>query len=230
MTTLKNRLILSLAHRSLGGDILDSLVEETALKTKNILSELQDVLNKHNQDNVDHHEHKNGSDSDFVEAKNPTVHVLLTGSPYVTQPGRSFDNWETVQWTPGEQVLSKFIDTVGLHKFHRLPKEGEVRLNGKLVDVKQKDFTIHEGIETQLRKELTWIAYIVKQHFNLYATAPVSDATIIIPAEYASDEMDVQEVLKILKEIFDREWSGMKGPLCKVKINLQIVTRPDTSR
>jgi hypothetical protein len=148
----------------------------------------------------------------------------------VTQPGRSFDNWETVQWTPGEQVLSKFIDTVGLHKFHRLPKEGEVRLNGKLVDVKQKDFTIHEGTETQLRKELTWIAYIVKQHFNLYATAPVSDATIIIPAEYANDEMDVQEVLKILKEIFDREWSGMKGPLRKVKINLQIVTRPDTLR
>jgi hypothetical protein len=70
----------------------------------------------------------------------------------------------------------------------------------------------------------------VKQHFNLYATAPVSDATIIIPAEYASDEMDVQAVLKILKEIFDREWSGMKGPLRKVKINLQIVTRPDTLR
>lgn len=229
MTTLNNRLVLSLAHRSLSGMILNALVEETAAKTKNELSELQHELNEHTQYYHCHHEQKNSPDPDFIEAKHPTVHVLLTGSPYVTQPGRSFDNWETV-WTPGEQVLSKFIDTIGLNKFHRLPKEGEVRLNGKLVDVKQKDFTIYEGIETQLRKELTWIADNVKQHFNLYATTPVSEATILFPVEYASNEMGVQDVMEMLKDIFEREWSCKKGPLHGVKINLQIVTCPDALR
>jgi len=228
--TLKNRLILSLAHRPLTGELLDALVDETSVKSKNLLSELENEQKEQQsalEDQSCHITHEEQQNADW-RYKNPTVYVLLTGSPYVTQPGLSFDDWEIARWTPGEQVLSKFTSTVGLHTFRRLPKKGEVRLLGKLIDVKTKNFTRYKTLETRLIKELTWIADTVAQYFNLYAAAPVSEATIMYPVEYAGADMDVQEVVSIIHGIFEKQWTEKNGPLSGIKIHVQTVAIPDS--
>jgi len=229
MASLKNRLILSLAHRPLTGELLDALVDETCIKSNNQLSELEHGQKEQTEleDQSYHsiHEEKNNENWRY---SNPTVHVLLTGSPYVTQPGLSFDEWETAKWTTGEQVLSKFISTVGLQKFRRSAKKGEVRLTGKLIDVRHKDFRRYDTLETQLSKELIWIANNVKHYFKFYAAAPVSEATIIYPVEYAGGDMDVQEVVSMIHGIFEEQWTETNGPLSGVKINVQIVAIPDS--
>lgn len=229
MTSLKNRLILSLAHRPLTGKLLDALVDETCIKSNNQLSELENGQKEQTEleDQSYHsiHEEKNNENWRY---SNPTVHVLLTGSPYVTQPGLSFDEWEKAKWTTGEKVLSKFINAVGLQKFRRSIKKNEVRLTGKLVDVRHKDFRRYETLETQLSKELIWIANNVKHYFKFYAAAPVSEATIIYPVEYAGGDMDVQEVVSMIHGIFEEQWTEKDGPLSGVKINVQIVAISDS--
>jgi hypothetical protein len=221
-----NRLILSIAHRPLPNDLLDKLINETASKSKQLLAEMEMTSNHHGTNPI----------------SKQTLHVLLTGSPSITVPGRTYDDWET-KWTPGEHIFAKFIDRVGLQKFHRLPRKGEPRLNGKLVDVKQNDFEIDlDGggslVEEQLRNELLWIAINVKQHFNLYAKAPVSDVVILYPFDHTSVDgddddgdggqgqisMGANEIASTINNIFHKEWSETEGPLGGVQISIQIVS------
>jgi hypothetical protein len=248
--SIKNRLILSLAHRPLTHDALEELIDHTASRSIQVLQELEEEKSQNStiserrddcntipsKSNVkdskveqqeeqqqQQQQQENHKQPPFFDNRNPTAHVLLTGSPCITQPGRTFDTWET-QWTPGEQILGQYIQKVGLHHFHRIPKDGEVRLNGKLVDVKQKDFTVFECLEEQLLREFHWVADNVKQHFNLYATIPVSEAVILYPEGFVEEEeIAVQDVVDMIRRVFQNEWSHKKGPLMGARIRVETV-------
>ena len=221
----RNRLILSIAHRPLPNELLDVLINETCAKSKHQLGSMESTSTMRDEENI----------TNFI----PTLHVLLTGSPKVTAPGKSFDDWET-KWTSGERIFSKFISEMGLERFHRLPRSGEVRLNGKLVDVKKNDFEFSSdrgSVKEQLKKELRWIAINVLQHFNIYAKAPVSDAIILYPYYESQDsfdsdddmnekKMEKDEILSTMNEIFREEWSETNGPLGGVNVTIQMVTVP----
>ncbi len=104
------------------------------------------------------------------------------------------------------------------------------------MDVKQNDFQVHleDGtVKEQLRNELVWIAINVKQHFNLYASAPVIDAIILYPFDvegednYADadtdDGMGRDMIASTIHDIFQKEWAEKEGPLNGVQISIQIV-------
>lgn len=70
---------------------------------------------------------------------NTILHVLTTGTPYVIKPGKSQPDY-IHQWTKGEKILARLVDKIGMEKFHRVPKDGETKLAGRLIDVKPSDF------------------------------------------------------------------------------------------
>jgi hypothetical protein len=220
MTSDTNRLILSIAHRPMQDDVLEELIAETSTSSKRILAEIESAAQREPKNTQRH-----------------TLHVLLTGSPCITLPGKSLDDWDT-KWTSGERIFAKYINAIGLNKFHRVPRQGEARLNGKLVDVKQNDFTYDEtaSVKEQLEKELLWIAINVKQHFNLYASAPVSDVVILYPIsnENEGDDSDhdpqqgEDEIVGTINHIFQKEWTQKDGPLAGIEITVQTVkAHPD---
>ena len=223
--SLHNKLVLSLGHRPLKPDLLNKIIDETTSEANRKLANLQDQVDQLTA-SENHAINSNNGAIGYAMASeenlNPTVHVLLTGSPQVTKPGRSFDDWET-KWTAGEKILSKFIDKIGLQNFHRLPKDGEARMNGKLVDVKQNDFSNSDSASTQLKRELSWIATNVAQHFNLYAKSPVSEATILYPVDDHC-EINERELSSMIMKIYNTEWSEKKGPLNGVKVNIRMVS------
>lgn len=229
-TNFKNRLVLCLAHRPLQPNELDNLISEAVTSSHNYKAELEQEQAKglHASTNNEQKENTPNSNTTQIEMSasyknlNPTVHCLITGSPDVSAPGKSFDDWET-RWTPGERILSKFIEKIGLQNFHRLPKQGEVRLNGKLVDVKQKNFEIYTSEVEQLMKEYTWIAENVKQHFNLYATKAVSEAVVLCPSRFEGDNEEMVDLAHMLQEIFDQEWTKKEGPLHGVVVKVKTV-------
>lgn len=215
-----HRLILSIAHRPLPNNLLNKLIQETSSKSKQMIEEMEGE--------------SYGCDIG-EERDNKTVHVLLTGSPSCTQPGRFFKDWET-SWSTGEVIFAKFINKLGLQYFNCIPEPGGVRLYGKLVDVKQTDFRYFSSSSSstppsssddhgqQLHRELVWIAKYVKSYFKLYALTHVSELIIIYPfgTNYHNNDnntdekkegdmhnnidIDPQDLQNEVNAIFEREW------------------------
>ncbi len=121
-------------------------------------------------------------------------------------PGKSLPDYET-QWSPGEQILARVVHTIGLSRFHRIPKSRyrqrsdgggsgigiggiggiEAHLKGKLIDVKNTDFDLnHNGndnvnnneVGIDIEMEMKWIAKHIRNNFKLRLRNYDTDAIV----------------------------------------------------
>jgi len=115
-------------------------------------------------------------------------------------PGKSLPDYET-QWSPGEHILARVVHTIGLPRFHRIPKSKsntstsvdtlEAHLKGKLIDVKNTDFDLNNNQNNktgiQIQMEMKWIAKNIRNKFRLclrnYETDAIVKAVIMYPVE-----------------------------------------------
>ena len=119
-------------------------------------------------------------------------------------PGKSLPDYET-QWSPGEHILARVVHTIGLPRFHRIPKsksksksntsintmEAQAHLKGKLIDVKNTDFDLNNNQNNkagiQIQMEMKWIAKNIRNKFRLclrnYETDAIVKAVILYPVE-----------------------------------------------
>ena len=99
-TNFKNRLVLCLAHRPLQPNELDNLISEAVTSSHNYKAELEQEQAKglHASTNNEQKENTPNTNTTQIEMSasyknlNPTVHCLITGSPDVSAPGKSFDD------------------------------------------------------------------------------------------------------------------------------------------
>jgi hypothetical protein len=115
--TSNNQLVLSLSHKPVPQSLLASLVERTA-------SLCEDVLQEHSRQ---------------PRERAPTVHMLVTGCPRIIMPGKAQPEYVS-HWTPGERILARAVDRIGMNKFHRDVNSDGVKLIGRLVDIKPNDY------------------------------------------------------------------------------------------
>ncbi len=243
MKPTPDRLVLSLIHRPLTAEGLSSLIDATGRTTLNMMEEMEEI-SKRREVNAAPRDtnHPNSSPkstmSSTVHKTSPIIHVMVTGSPSTTKPGLTFQDWEK-QWTEGEQILARVVHNIGLNKFHRIAKNGEVQLKGKLTDVKNADFTTmykdgslqsHTNQREKIDSELSWIAKKICDNLILYRADTVQKATILYPASNPEDtngamlgfEMDGME--ELLLEVFQREWAERNGPLHGIELSFKAVT------
>jgi hypothetical protein len=208
-----NELILSFSHRPLSKRAIDQLTDET----KDIFFEIDKRLTSELAQELSHE----GSEG------NPVIHVQVTGAPYLYKgkAGRTLD-WEETTWTEGEKVLSKIIEKIGLNRFHRIAKAGEVQVKGRLVDVKQSDFENVYEPEERRKEELTWIAKYVQNELLLVHARRVKRAVLLYPVCSDADSVDYhQDTFEAtIKDIFEREWNTKEnGPLNDIEIEVKLL-------
>jgi len=111
-------------------------------------------------------------------------------------PGKSLPDYET-QWSPGEHILARVVHTIGLPRFHRIPKSKsntststmEAHLKGKLIDVKNTDVDLNNNQNNKagIQMEMKWIAKNIRNKFRLclrnYETDAIVKAVILYPVE-----------------------------------------------
>ena len=115
-------------------------------------------------------------------------------------PGKSLPDYET-QWSPGEHILARVVHTIGLPRFHRIPKSKsksntsintmEAHLKGKLIDVKNTDVDLNNNQNNktgiQIQMEMKWIAKNIRNNFRLrprnYETDAIVKAVNLYPVE-----------------------------------------------
>ncbi len=242
MKPTPDRLVLSLIHRPLSVNGLASLVDATGRTTLDMMNEMEHVSKKREVANPDANDPNLSPKSSTAlpsgHITSPIVHVMVTGSPSTTKPGLTFNDWEK-QWTEGEQILARVVHTIGLNKFHRIAKNGEVQLKGKLIDVKNADFTTmykdgslqsHMDQRERISCELSWIAKKICDNLSMYHADTVQKATILYPISNPEDtkstllgfEMDGIE--ELLLEVFQREWAEKNGPLNGIELSFKAVT------
>lgn len=78
----------------------------------------------------------------------------------------------------------------------------------------------------KLLKELVWIAFDVFKNFLLYSMKPVKKAIVLCP--FGDDEKELEggkdELVDIIRSVFEKEWSVKEGPLNGIKVEIEIVS------
>ena len=133
-----------------------------------------------------------------------------------------------------------------MERFHRLPKDGETKLAGRLIDVKPSDFEFilkhtkdqessNENEKSQsdqegecwsddcLNEELTWIANNILRILIIDERPDIGVAKIVFPLDPRFEHVQQNKVLRFVQAVFQREWSDAKGPLNGAKIEIIIV-------
>lgn len=214
-----NELILSFSHRPLSKKAIDQLTDETKTHFFAIEKRLKSEFAQELLSQVQHEGN--------INIHNPVIHVQVTGPPYLYKgkAGRMLD-WEETAWTEGERVLGSIIEKIGLNRFHRIAKTGEVQVKGRLIDVKQSDFeSVHEP-EERRKKELVWIAKHVQNELFLVHASRVQRAILLYPVCSDVDSVDYHEdtFKATIEEIFHTEWNAKEnGPLNGVDIDVKLL-------
>mmetsp|Transcript_16763 Transcript_16763/g.21210 ORF Transcript_16763/g.21210 Transcript_16763/m.21210 type:complete len:263 (-) Transcript_16763:164-952(-) len=250
-----DKLILSLSHAPLPTTLLDALLDRASSECNAVLESIAEYTKKQQQQQE---QSNNQTDCDEkkiesmeIEPKeqeqkliNSTVkgniilHVLATGTPYVIKPGKSQPDY-IQQWTKGERILARLVDKIGMEKFHRIPKDGETKLAGRLIDVKPSDFefvlnhtnnNIEEGDDATgewkddcLMEELTWIANNILRMLIIDKRPNIGAAQIIFPLDPRFEHVKEANMLSFIQGIFQKEWSGAEGPLNGAQIEVIVV-------
>lgn len=237
-STTKNELVLCVAHGPLTSDALTSLVQRTGSRSVDHLRRLEDEIKKATTETArtsprdvaspaTEEETSSVDKAATTTTRTPTtsdapatIHVLVTGSPYTTQEGRTFQDWEK-KWTRGEQILADVIGAIGMRNFHSVLRGGNVQMKAKLISVKENDFTMFQDPRQRLGREISWIAEYVVRHLTL-SRSDARKATILYPVE-DNDESDIVTTLDVINDALKREWSEKSGPLRGVDITVEAV-------
>jgi hypothetical protein len=253
----EDRLLLSLSHAPLPTSLLNTLIDQTSTECTAMLdsiTKIQSQIRSSDDSNEDEKKDFKSSSS----KRNTILHVLATGTPYLMKPGKSQPD-HIHQWTKGEVILASLVEKIGMDKFHRVPKDGETKLAGRLIDVKPSDFefilnhtdvsevtdassssTGEEGKETEtagsggetiawkndcLMEELTWIANNIHRLLIIDQRPNVGIAKVLFPLDprFNLDDVKQDDLLKFIECVFQKEWSGAKGPLNGADIEIIIV-------
>lgn len=242
-----DRLLLSLSHAPLPTPLLDSLINETSIQCNNMLQSIATIRKQMEKDHSDEKKdpHLSSSSSSLSPTKrNNILHVLATGTPYVIKPGKSQPDY-IHQWTKGELILARLVEKIGMEKFHRIPKDGETKLAGRLIDVKPSDFEFilnhTKGEEDQgdytsndnndkkwsddcLTEELTWIANNILRILIIDQRPNIGKAKILFPLDPRFEHVvEEKELSYFIQCIFENQWSNAKGPLFGAEIEIMIV-------
>jgi hypothetical protein len=248
---IDDRLLLTLSHAPLPTSLLDSLIEQTSSECTKELASIEEMRKKIIDDNKDDHkdEKKDTKDASFASnekqiKRNVILHVLTTGTPYVCKPGKSQPDY-IHQWTKGEKILALLVDKIGMHKFHRVPQDGETKLAGRLIDVKPSDFEFilntktgngeeagtnvndgtNDGIWKKdcLREEVKWIADNILRMLIIDNRPNIATAKVLFPLDPRFESAPRNDLLQLIQDVFKREWVDAKGPLNGAKIEIIIV-------
>lgn len=230
----QDRLLLSLSHAPLPMPLLETLLEQTSSECKSMLKSIDEIREKMIQYDQDE---KKEVQTQTVSKRNTILHVLATGTPYVTKPGKSQPDY-IHQWTKGELILARLVDKIGMEKFHRVPKDGETKLAGRLIDVKPSDFEfiLNHRIENEapdeenkpwsddcLMEELTWIANNILRILIIDHRPKIGIAKVLFPLDPRFEHVKENELLRFIDSIFQKEWSDTDGPLHGANIEIIIV-------
>lgn len=214
-----NELILSFSHRPLSKRAIDQLTDET----KDQFLTIDERLKSEVAQELSHEAPADGN----TNITNPVIHVQVTGTPYLYKgkAGRTLD-WEETTWTEGEKVIGRIIEKIGLNRFHRIAKTGEVQVKGRLIDVRQSDFdNVHEP-EERRKEELVWIAKHVQNELMLVQASQVKRAVLLYPVCSDADSVDYhRDTFKAtIQNIFQTEWNGKEnGPLNGIEIEVKLL-------
>ncbi len=241
-----DRLLLSLSHAPLPTSLLDSLLDRASLECNALLDsitqhrkrqeELEAQEEDQNETNCDEKKSDSPKTSKSNTRTNTILHVLATGTPYVIKPGKSQPDY-IQQWTKGERILARLVDKIGMEKFHRIPKDGETKLAGRLIDVKPSDFEFilnHSNEEESssggewkddcLMEELTWIANNILRMLIIDRRPNIGAAKILFPLDPRFEHVDTNSIHSFIRGIFLKEWSNVEeGPLCGAQIEVVVV-------
>ena len=237
-----DRLLLSLSHAPLPTRLLDILINETSHQCHDMLNSIADVQ-KHGMDVDSHYDEEKKDHQLPLSKRNTILHILATGTPYVIKPGKSQPDY-IHQWTKGEVILARLVEKIGMEKFHRVPKDGETKLAGRLIDVKPSDFefilnhsTSNNDEESNqeinidkeqweddcLMEELSWIANNILRTLNLDNRPKIGFARVLFPLDPRFEHVDEKRLSDFIYRIFEKEWSLAKGPLHDADIDVMIV-------
>lgn len=240
-----DRLLLSLSHAPLPTVLLDSLLDRASSECNTLLDSIAEHRRKREAaaattTTTSSDEKKSESEQELqsLAQQNTIFHVLATGTPYVIKPGKSQPD-HIQQWTKGERILAKLVDRIGMDKFHRIPKDGETKLAGRLIDVKPSDFEFilsHPNNNTNceeenggewnddcLMQELTWIANNILRILIIDGRPKIGAAKILFPLDPRFDHVNENSILEFIQGIFVKEWSCAEGPLHGAQIEVVVV-------
>lgn len=226
MASTPNQLILCLAHRPLAADVLSNIVDKTGSATLNKLHEMEESVREAENEAIRASpnavsENISSDKRVKIDSPTPTIHVLVTGSPYTTQDGRTFNEWEKL-WTKGEQILALVVEKIGMKNFHSIIRGGTVQLKGKLICVKPSDFSMFESKRERLEREFTYIAETILRHLVMYRAEGVDKATILYPIQ-SDDDGDEMDVVELINSVLKKLWTKKDGPLNGINISIETI-------
>ena len=234
--SLDDRLLLSFSHAPLPTDLLDSLIDKTTAECNAMFDSIDNDRKKIEENKEEKKDSFDNLQQQQLSKKIVVLHVLTTGTPYVIKPGKSQPDY-IQQWTKGEKILARLVDKIGMDKFHRVPKDGETKLAGRLIDVKPSDFEflmthgnnkqdLDEGkpwSDDCLREELTWIADNILRMLVIDQRPNIGVAKILFPLDPRFEHVHQDDIKKFVEGIFCKEWSNTKGPLYGAQIEVVVV-------